>query len=369
MLLGLVGLTLALLAAGIALPKAAAMPSAFWAHVMLAVGVMSLITAAMQHFAPVLTRSRAASGRITRVPWLMLAAGLLVVAVFGGWLDWSGVTVAALAALIGAASMLTWMWRKGRKALGAPHPGLAWYVAAMACLAAGLAAAAAMPWLPQWHDPLRAFHIHINLYGFVGLTAIGTLQVLMPTAVNQADPQAAGRLWSDLPWAAAGAVALALGKAIAMPPLAWGGLALWAWPLLRLGLAWVRLYGPELLALHGQAPVLAAAWVGFACALLAAAWEPAALLGPLGVFVPGFLFPLVSGAAGQLAPVWADPQRPKSQQDTALAALARHGGPRAWLFLSAALIPLLGYRCVGVPALLALAWFLVQFVWWGLRRA
>ncbi|MGF1644972.1 MAG: hypothetical protein ACFCUJ_15145 [Thiotrichales bacterium] len=367
MLLVLLAVTLVLLAAGVAMPKAVTLPPAVWAHLVLAVGVMSLITAAMQHFTPVLTRGRPAQRPLTYLPGYMLLAGVLATVVLAGVLDWRLISVAGTLALIGAAVMFGWMLRRSRRALGAPHPGLIWYLGAMGCLVAGLAASVAMPWLTSWQAELRAFHLHINLYGFVGLTAVGTLQVLMPTVVNRAEPEAGPRLRRDFKWALAGTVALAVGKAFSLPPLVWLGFALWLWPLLRLGFAWLSRHGREIVALHGQAPILMAALLGFIAALYAAALQPAGLTGPLAVLLPGFLFPLVSGAAGQLAPVWANPRGQFSAQQQGQYVLARYGGPRAFLFLSAALIPLLGYRCGGMVGLMGLVWFLILFFGWGMR--
>ncbi len=362
MLIVLVVATLIALLAGQALPKAIAAAPALWAHIALGIGVMTLITAAMQHFVPVLARARGASGWLARLPWLMLAAGALAVAVFAEALPWLWIAAAGLIGLLGAGLMLAWMSGQARRALGGPHPGLYWYVAAMACLAAGLAAAAAIPMLPAWHAELRAFHLHVNLYGFVGLTAVGTLQVLMPTAAGIADPRAALRLRLDLKWALAGALLIAVGQALS-PALVWPGAALWAWVLGRMLWDWTRLPRGRLLAVHGNEPVLLAATLGYAAAL-AGMLSGFDAIGPLTLFLPGFLMPLVTGAAGQLAPVWLAPSRPLGHHRAGQARLGRWGGARALLFLSAALLPLFGYRCAGMPALTALFWFgIVLAVW------
>ena len=361
MLIFFLAATLALLAAGLALPRVAELPSPFWAHLVLAVGVMSLITAAMQHFVPVLCRGRGAGPWLARLPWLMVAAGALALAVFGGLADYSFVSLAAALALAGTGAMLAWMRGKARASVGPAHPGLAWYLAAMACLALGLAAAVLIPWLPDGHMALRAFHIHINLYGFVGLTAIGTLQVLMPTLSNRPDSAVGRRLKLDLKWALAGSLALAAGKAAEFDPLAWLGLAAWAWPLARLAQAWGRLYGREIVRLSGGEPVLAASLVGYACALVGAAQG---LDQPLAVFLPGFLFPLVTGAAAQLAPVWLRPGVATPWHAESRRRLNRLAGLRALLFLSSAVLPVLGYKCAGIPGLTALFWFLIVFVVW-----
>lgn len=367
MLIALIAATLVAFLAGQALPTAIGAAPALWAHLVLALGVMTLITAAMQHFVPVLTRGRGAGPWLARLPLLMLAAGALAVAVFAGLLDYFWIMVAAALALAGALAMVAWMLGMARRTLGRPHPGLAWYVAAMACLGAGLIAAVLLPLLPQWHAELRAFHLHINLYGFVGLTAVGTLQVLMPTAANQADPQVGQRLRSDLKWAVAGSVLLAAGQAL-YPPAAWLGGALWAWVMVRMGGAWWRLHRARLFALHGAEPVLAAALPGFACAL-AGTLLGLDKLGPLTLFLPGFLMPLVTGAAGQLAPVWIEPGRSAARHAQGRARLTRWNGARALLFLSAAALPLLGYPCSGMPALTALVWFGIVFGFWLYRDA
>jgi len=366
MLVFLLAATLALFVAGVALPQTVVAAPAFWAHLVLGVGVMTLITAAMQHFVPVLTRGRGAGVWLARLPWLMLVAGGLASLVFFDILPDALLSGAAGLALLGVGIMLVWMRAMMRRCLGPAHPGLGWYGAALACLGLGLMMVPAMQWWPAWHGALRAFHIHINLYGFVGLTAIGTLQVLMPTAANKPDPGAALRLRQDLKWALAGTVLLALGQA-GVPGLTSLGVAAWAWPLLRLVLAWLRLYGRDLFRLHGNLPVLAAALLGYAGALVASLDGVGRIDGPLTVFLPGFLFALVSGAAAQLAPVWLGQGADSTVHRIEQAKLARYGGVRALFFLSSVFLPVLGYRCAGMPGLTALFWFLILFAAWLYR--
>jgi len=365
MLIALIAATLLAFLAGQALPRVIAIAPAFWAHLVLAVGVMSLITAAMQHFVPVLARSRGPGTWTARLPFLMLAAGGLALAVFFGFLDFYWIILPASLALVGVLAMLAWMRATGRKALGKHHPGLAWYLAAMGCLGLGLIAAILIPLFPGWHAGLRAFHVHVNLYGFVGLTAVGTLQVLMPTAANRPDPHVASRLRADLKWALLGSLLLAIGQAI-WTPLAWLGGAAWTWVIGRMVLAWWRLHRAHLLAWHGAGPVLGAAAIGFLCALSGTLFGPDSL-GPLTLFLPGFLMPLVTGAAGQLAPVWVEAGRSAARHAEDRAKITRWNGPRALLFLSAAALPLLGYKCSGMPALTALVWFGIVFAIWLYR--
>lgn len=365
MLISLIAVCVLALLAGLAMPRVFIAAPAFWAHLVLAVGVMPLISAAMLHFTPVLTHGRAAEVWRARLPWLLQLAGLLALAVLGGALGYVWLGLAAGLALLGVLLLLAWMRQRARASLGSPHPGLAWYQAALACLALGLLAALAMPLWPAWHSELRAFHLAINLYGFVALTAVGTLQVLMPTVAGQADGGVAQRLRRDLKWALAGSLALALSGALELAPLAWLGLAGWGWVFARMAVAWVRLHRQRILAWHGAAPLLAAALVGLVAALLAHGLRDSA---PLAIFLPGFLMPLVSGAAGHLAPIWLAPGRRAEHFAAGQQALNRWSGVRALLFLSAALLPLFGYRCAGIPALFALVWFGLLFMRWLWRE-
>lgn len=87
--------------------------------------------------------------------------------------------------------------------------------------------------------------------------------------------------------------------------------------------------------MHGQAPVLMAALLGFACALLAAV-EPATLTSPLGLFLPGFWVFVGQRRGGQTGAVWALAGAVTARHD----ALRGHSallfrGIRALLFLTA----------------------------------
>lgn len=364
MLLGLAVFGLLMLLAGLGLPRLLGGAPVLWAHAVFSLALLPLIGAAMQHFAPVLARSRGPGPWLSRLPLGLLAPGAAVVALFAGFLPWALMPFFALAVLAAALALAVWMRGLGRNALGGPHPGLHWYIAAVAALALAMLAIMAAAIWPAFHSPLRAFHLHMNLYGFVGMTAIGTLQVLMPTAVGQPDPRAPARLKSDLKWALAGSLVLATGAALGSLPLRALGVLAWLWPLARLGWAWASLYRVRIVAWHGIAPILFAALLGFAAALMGALRADAA---PLSIFLPGFLFALLSGAAAQLAPVWLAP-RATATHAPGWRLLGYLGGVRALLFASAALLPLLGYRCSGMPALTALFWFLALFVIWLWRR-
>ncbi len=340
------------------------LPPVFWAHGVLAMAALPLIVAAMQHFVPVLTRSRAAGVVLSRLPLGLVLVGGGVLLVFVGALAWNWIVLWAAMVLLAAGWMLVWMRQRSHNALGGAHPGLAWYGVALSCLLLGMSAAVLIPLFPQWQAPLREFHLHINLYGFIGLTAVGTLQVLFPTATGHADPGVSRRLRQDLKWAFAGAVLLALGRMLETPWLVIPGILFWLLPLGRMASAWLRTEGLRIFAWHGAAPALAAATLGLVSALVGVMVPGVA---SLDIFLAGFMFPLVSGAASQLLPVWVRPGRQTAWHATARAAIGRYNGVRALFYITSAILPLLGYRCGAMAGLLALLWFVAGLAYWGLN--
>jgi len=309
-------------------------------HLILAVGAMPLIFGAMSHFIPVLTRTRSAPSALATVPVLALAGGALVVAALGfpGML-W-GQQAGALLAVTAASALFVWSRRRRAGMLGRPHPCLDWYEAALVCLVAALLAILASAVWPQQAPALRRLHLHLNTLGFVGLTAMGTLAVLLPTVTGRPDPQTGPRLRRDLPWAVAGTLLVAFGAAW-FGPLAWIGGALWAIPPVRLGARWLRLYRAEIVALHGAAPLLTAALAGLVGSAMLGAVNaiPTAAtfhsVQPAWAFVAGFILPLVSGAASQLLPVWLRPGVQGGWHARLRDNLGRYGGARAVLFVIA----------------------------------
>lgn len=334
----------ALLAAALlsALPVVA--PAA-WAHLAFALGVMPLILGAMGHFVPVLTRSGTPAAAFRALPLLALAAGGLAVAGFA-LPRWHEVSVQAAAALGLAAALAQAAWIAGRirRALGRPHPGVHWYLAACLCLAAALAVALAIPWLPRQAPALRLVHLHLNTLGFVGLTAIGTLQVLLPTAAGRPDPEAAARLRRDLLPAVLGTVLVAAGAAWHAALAAGGGL-LYLWPLLSMLYAWRSRFRPDILRWHGAGPSLAVAAVGLAVLLaLGMGHAAGAVQGRPAIagFVLAFLLPLVSGAATQLLAVWLRPGPRTPWHDRVRKDMGWAGAVRALLMAAGGLLVAVG---------------------------
>lgn len=332
-------------------------------HLALAVGMLPLMVGAMLYFAPVLTRSGEAGRLVSRLPWLAMLGGLTVVGAFAvpGWME-PGRLVAAALGMGVALTLLGWMGGRSRMALGPAHPCLRWYQAALGCFALALLAVPAMSLWPEHYLALKRFHLHLNTLGLIGLTAVGTLHVLMPTATGQPDGQAAARLRSGVVPALGGTLLVAAGAAWSSE-LAWLGVALWLVPLFRLLVAWGHGNRQRIVVWHGVPPSLAAAGVGFALALL---------LGPLhGVgwiaaqdaahgFIAGFLLPLVTGAVSQLLPLWLRPGVQNAWHESVRAALGKWGGLRGLLFACGGLTVTLGWRSGWLLIGAGMALFLIQ---------
>jgi hypothetical protein len=367
----LVATTVAAFAAALALILSGGAFPAAAAHVALAAGIMPLIFGAMMHFVPVLTRGRPPSAWAQAIPLAMLGAGLLAAAAFllPAFFH-AGIRIAVLAGLTFALAMAVWMLRCARAALGAPHPCLRWYLAAVGCLILALLAVLAMELFPAHRTSLRLFHLHLNTLGFIGLTALGTLTVLLPTAAGQPDPDAAGRLRRDLPLAVAGVLLTAAGAAW-WPPLAYAGLVLLLLPVALLGTAWVVRFPREMLRVHGAAPSLALALAGLMALLfLSVLHAQRRLAGGDAVFgfLLAFLMPLVSGAASQLLPLWLKPGVQTDWHRAARETLGRFAVLRGLTFVVAGWLVAAGWPPGAWLALAGLAAFAVQALRVAARR-
>jgi hypothetical protein len=330
-------------------------------HLALAGAVLPLIIAAMCHFVPVLTRTRPATRAGIVLPSLALLGGL--VGGYGLAHDSAWLPAGLLLGSIAAAATLAWSALRAGQGLGDPHPGLAWYQGALGCLLLSLLAMlAALSW-PAWWPQLKRAHLHLNLLGFVGLTALGTLQVLLPTAGGYADPGAGRRLRRGFRWAFAGTLATAAGAA-AWPPLAWAGGLAWLFACAAFARDTLR-ERRHWLAWHGSGIALAGALGGFLLLLLIGLAHATGLLLPrpaLLLVVPLFLLPLVSGALTHLLPLWRWPGAGPAQ--AAMRARLAHGAALRVIacFTSAAGLAG-GLPGAAWPALLAG----VQFLWQVVR--
>lgn len=323
---------LAFLAATVFLVLAAPPAPSF--HLAFAAGALPLIFGAIIHFVPVLTRSGAPAAGIRLLPLAVQAAGVATPLALGGVLPYWLLHLAATATALAAALLVFWIARRLRATLGTPHPGARWYGAALLCLFLAVSLVPVWLALPELRPALRLFHLHLNTLGFIGLAALGTLPVLLPTALGRPDTTAAGRLRRDLLPAAAGALLVAAGAAGAAW-LAWPGALLLAWVVGRDLFAWRREYGAKLGA--GAAAPMVAAALGFLVLLFAGIAHGTGWLAArpaLAAYVVLFLLPLVTGALAQLLPVWRHPGVDSPRRRRLREVLAAAARLRALLFLA-----------------------------------
>lgn len=328
-----------------------AVPPAPTLHVAFSAGAMPLIFGAIIHFVPVLTRTGAPVAGIRYLPLVVQFAGVCVPLALGGvwpyWLLHPAATLAAFAALV----LLVWITRRLRTTLGAPHPGARWYGAALLCLFFAVSLVPVWLALPEWRPSLRLFHLHLNTLGFIGLAALGTLPVLLPTAMRQPDPSAASRLRTDLLPAVAGALLVAAGAAGGFW-LAVAGALLLGWVAGRDLLAWWRAYRSKVGG-GGTAPLFAAT-AGFVLLLLAGIAHGTGFgeaRPTLAAYVALFLLPLVSGALAQLLPVWRHPGPDSPRRRRLGERLATGGRLRAGFFVAGGCLLL--FEWPGGPSLAA----------------
>jgi hypothetical protein len=319
------------------------------AHLVFAVGIVPLIFAAMMHFVPVLTRTGEPDRHLARLPSAVQATGLLAVGAMLGWLPYGVVYLAAAVDFIFTAILLNWIALRVRATLGSPHPGWRWYAVALGCLMLTLSAIVLMPAWPSYGRALRIFHLHLNILGLVGLAALGTLPVLLPTALGMADPEAGGWLRRRLWLVASGALMVATGAAIAWPFAAPGTALILVAALGLLG-QWGRRFGIWPLVRDGVSASLLAAVVGLLMTLVAGLLHGAGIVltrPSLLAWGSGFLLPLVSGALSQLLPVWRWPGPQTTERMLMRRKLASSGSVRAGLFVSSALALLAGLDVLG----------------------
>ncbi|MFA7593111.1 MAG: hypothetical protein WCY26_05145 [Thiohalobacteraceae bacterium] len=355
-LVGLVFASLAALFMGLAGQSA---PAAVWRHVLFAMGVMPLILGAMLYFIPVLTRSTTARGAVLLLPPMALVLG--VGAVLALHHRPSLLPGIAAAALLVVALEIAWAWRRRVRSFGTPHPGLDWYLFALAALVVALALIVTRAvWPGQW-ALTRVLHLHLNLFGFLGLTAVGTLRVLLPTALGEQDAHALPFLRTQLPFAVAGAVLIAVGAAF-WPPAAFAGAAAWAWPALVMLRAMAR-YRRPWWSSRGAGIVLVAAaggWVLAVGAGLAHGYGLMSADAALALLVYLFLLPLVTGATSHLLPIWRWPGRVTPAHAVMRAWLTAGGGLRVTAFWASAALTFAGVGFAPLPAAFALAVYLLQ---------
>ncbi|MDR1994298.1 hypothetical protein [Azonexus sp.] len=354
-MLATTSLTLLALFASVALTLAGKGAPLAVAHLAFAVGIVPLIFAAMLHFVPVLTRTGNPGRGLRLLPTAAQISGLLVVAALQGLLPYWVLHPAALSDLLLALVLLSWIAVRARAALGRPHPGWRWYAAALACLVLALAAILTMVVWPQQWPALRLLHLHLNTLGLVGLAALGTLPVLLPTACARPDP-AAGAWLGHYLWLALGGVLSIAGGSTLHWTLAAAGSGLLLAALFSLLLQWRRSFGLRILLADGVTCSLLAATSGLVLTLVAGLAHGLGLMSArptLSAWVFGFLLPLVSGALSQLLPVWRWPGPQLPSRLEMRCRLATGGGWRALLFFTAAALALASRDRVAVACAVA----------------
>ncbi|MFA7270904.1 MAG: hypothetical protein WC073_16325 [Sterolibacterium sp.] len=356
------------------MPSISACPPQAVVHITFALGILPMILAAIVYFAPVLTRGSGAPNWLQALPLMAWLGAGIILAGFSGML---GLVFASNVSVMfsgsAAAVIMIWMMKRSRRMLGSPHPCFAWYLAALAFLGTALLAVPAMAQWPSERAMLRLFHLHVNLLGFVGLTAIGTLQVLLPTAAGYADGAVAGRLSKDLKFACGGVLLMAIGSAciaefqtenarlIWAKSIALMGAAMYLIAPLRMGIHWCNGCGRRIASLNGATPSLLLSCIGLVGLVLAG-------VGHMLGFLPGrdaspgyivaFLLPLVSGAVTQLLPVWLRPGSQREWHEQLRGRLGRLAGLRALLMVSGGFAFSLGWHAglwVGLAGLLLFA--------------
>jgi hypothetical protein len=355
--------TLLCFVVGILLPRLTPLPPSAPLHLILAGGIMPLIFAAMIYFVPVLSRSGPPEpGALLNIVGALVAGGILVISLL---LIFKLYLLAAVIALLAVIGLSNWMRKRAQQAFGSPHPGLLWYRLALLLLGSALIAIIlGSIWTEQWLA-LRKLHLHLNILGFVGLTAMGTLRVLLPTVGGFQDPDAGPWLMREWRPLVAGTILIAVAAAW-FPLIGLAGLILWLVPLGRLayGMLWVQ--RRALWSTHGAAPSLGLAIVGLIFTLVLGAvhgmgWLATTHMSEL--FILMFLMPLVTGAATHLLPLWLWPGAQAEQQTKSRNTLGRFALIRGLLFLLSGVLLVMNAPWSWLPAIAAIAQFASVSLW------
>ena len=309
----------ALAVIAVALQDWPALPVPRWlaVHLLLLGAATNAILTWTEHFAVALMRARKPSRRASagRLAALNLAiVGVLV----GVGAELAAVTVAA-ATLLGAVVVahLVALLQIARRALMGRFAGtVRFYVAAGLAFVVGISFGAllAVDAVPhRLHDPLHAAHVHANVFGWVGLTVLGTLFTLWPTVLRTRmvdHVRSSARrcllltttglavsvtgLAADLRWVAvAGLATYGAGVVVALQPF----LATWRRKAPRDGAAWSLAAGTGWLVAGVVADLV----------LLSTAPDSASYLARLDALIPplavGFVLQTLLGALTYLLPV------------------------------------------------------------------
>lgn len=339
-------------------------------HLLFSIGIIPLILAAMVHFIPVLARSKKPGKWIHFLPVLALGSGLLITSHFAfPQRVIAGQYLGASIDLFVTANLGVWAYHLKSKSIGTPHPCLDWYLVALLCLFIALTAIVLTYFIPSQHLAFRLLHLHLNTLGFIGFTALGTLQVLLPTATKRPDPKVASRMQQYIKWMVAGALITACSAAW-NPKLAWIGFTLLVIPILGILKCSLQLYWIDIFKLNGTAPALVAALCGYIFALIIGITHAyhQADLNPISTFIIAFLMPLVTGAVSYLLPLWLRPGQQTAWHQTTRSNLARNNGLRALTFLMGGVMAGTGHEVGWTLAALTVGTFIAQTLFLFIHR-
>lgn len=240
------------------------------------------------------------------------------------------------------------------------HPGFFWYGSAMLFFLLGLAGLLLLPVFPEYHKNLITVHVQLSLFGFFGIAAIFTMQVILPCLSEEPDPTLSHRLGEDLPVFIIAVLAICLGELL-HPFLARLGYACYCLPLLRTGRAWLQTYRHEILNLHGIAPLFMAALCGLIVTLVAVFFGYSVFTS----FIPGFLLPFLVASIAYLFPLWRLSGKNPSAGLIARLPLNYWNGPRSLFFLLATLISCFDSEMAFWITWPIITWFMISTVRWS----
>ncbi|NUT49613.1 MAG: copper oxidase, partial [Saccharothrix sp.] len=154
-------------------------------HAFLLGSVTTAIVIWSEHFVVALCRVEGPSDR--KLGFGLAAITALVTAVLVGVAaDLLPLVAVGGTGLAVVACVHTWHLLRWRRTAMAPRFGylIGFYAAASAALAAGAVSGAGLALGAGWYARVWAAHVHVTLLGWVGLSVLGTLFTLLPTALG-----------------------------------------------------------------------------------------------------------------------------------------------------------------------------------------
>ncbi|MDJ0338713.1 multicopper oxidase domain-containing protein [Cryobacterium sp. PH31-O1] len=289
-------------------------------HLLLLGALSTAILVWSQHFADSLLKNTAPGGRYwlgVRLTVHTVGAALVMIGMTGVWLHvvLTGGILVGLNAVVHATILV----RQLRGALPARFaPLVRYYIASAGCLVVGVTLGVLMAHpgstaAGDYYERLYIAHIGLNLLGWVGLTVIGTVALLLPTVLHSrvlSTTQAASR--ATLPLLLAGLVVLGAGSYADSRIITAAGVLIYLVGFARVGRELAgHLRSSPAVSYAGWSVSAALAWfalcaVGFAVVVVTAvSWADAAagLKALVPYFAVGFGGQIMIGALSFLIPV------------------------------------------------------------------